>query len=105
MEATTIYSSVRSSNRPSKSKFIFRIVVAVLVLLLIVFLGFDFWFYRAVRASLPQRDGTVRLSGLVAPVIVTYDSLGVPHISASNLGDLFLPRDMSPHRTGCGKWT
>ncbi len=29
------------------------------------------------------------LSGLVAPVIVTYDSLGVPNISASNLGDLF----------------
>jgi penicillin amidase len=85
MEATSTYSSVR----PSKSKFIFRTVIAVLVLALIVFLGFDFWFYRAVRASLPQRDGTVVLSGLVAPVIVTYDSLGVPNISASNLGDLF----------------
>jgi penicillin G amidase len=85
MEATSTYSSVR----PSKSKFIFRTVVAVLVLLLIAFLGFDFWFYRAVRASLPQRDGTAVLSGLVAPVIVTYDSLGVPNISASNLGDLF----------------
>ena len=89
MEATTTYSSVRPSSRPSKSKFIFRIVIAVLILLLIAFLAFDFWFYRAVRASLPQRDGTVRLSGLVAPVIVTYDSLGVPHIAASNLGDLF----------------
>ena len=54
MEATSTYSSVR----PSKSKFIFRTVVAVLVLLLIAFLGFDFWFYRAVRASLPQSDGT-----------------------------------------------
>ncbi len=74
---------------PSKSNFIFRTVVAVLALLLIAFLGFDFWFYRAVRASLPQRDGTIRLSGLVAPVIVTYDPQGVPHISASDLGDLF----------------
>ncbi len=75
--------------RPPKSKFIFRTVIAVLVLLLLAFLGFDFWFYRAVRASLPQRDGTVRLAGLTAPVIVTYDALAVPNISASNLPDLF----------------
>ncbi len=85
MEATNTLSSVR----PAKSKFIFRTVVLSLVVLLLAFLGFDFWFYRAVRASLPQRDGTIHLSGLVAPVIVTYDSLGVPNISASNLGDLF----------------
>src|SRR5580704_2375067 len=85
MEAMTAVSAVR----PSKSKFIFRTVVIVLALLLIAFLAFDLWFYRAVRASLPQRDGTLHLSGLVAPVIVTYDSHGVPHISAANLGDLF----------------
>ncbi len=85
MEATNTLSSVR----PAKSKFIFRTVVVILVLLLLVFLAFDFWFYRAVRASLPQRDGTIHLSGLAAPVIVTYDALGVPHISAANLGDLF----------------
>src|SRR5215469_16076363 len=75
--------------RPPKSKFIFRSVVAVLVLLLIVFLGFDYWFYHAVQKSLPQRDGAVKLSGLSAPVIITYDSLGVPNIAASNLPDLF----------------
>ena len=75
--------------RPPKSKFIFRAVIAVLVLLLLAFLGFDFWFYRAVRASLPQRDGTVQLAGLAAPVIITYDALAVPNISASNLPDLF----------------
>ena len=78
-----------SAVRPSKSKFIFRAVIAVLVLLLLAFLGFDFWFYRAVRAALPQRDGSVRLAGLTAPVIVTYDALAVPNISASNLPDLF----------------
>jgi penicillin amidase len=61
----------------------------VLVLLLIVFLAFDFWFYRAVRAALPQVDGTIRLSGLAGPVTVTYDALGVPNISAANLPDLF----------------
>jgi penicillin amidase len=61
----------------------------VLILLLIVFLAFDFWFYRAVRAALPQVDGTIRLSGLASPVVVTYDALGVPNISAANLPDLF----------------
>ncbi len=78
-----------ASVRPPKSKFAFRTVIAVLVLLLIAFLAFDWWFYRAVRASLPQRDGTIHLAGLAAPVIVTYDNLGVPNISAANLPDLF----------------
>lgn len=78
-----------SAVRPQKSKVVFCSVVALLVLLLVAFVAFDVWFYRAVRASLPQRDGTVRIAGLVAPVVVTYDSLGIPNISASNLPDLF----------------
>ncbi len=85
MQATVTSSSVA---RP-KSKFVFRSVIAVLVLLLIAFLGFDFWFYRAVRASLPQLDGTITLSGLAGPVTVTYDALGVPNIAAANIPDLF----------------
>ncbi|HZP22143.1 MAG TPA: penicillin acylase family protein [Terriglobales bacterium] len=75
--------------RPRSSSPLFRGVIVILILLLIGFLAFDYWFYRAVRASLPQRDGTVRLAGLTAPVIVTYDSLGVPNISASTIADLF----------------
>jgi penicillin amidase len=75
--------------RRRKSRFIFRAVIGILVVLLIAFLGFDFWFYRAVKASLPQRDGTLSLPGLTAPVIVSYDTLGVPDISASNLPDVF----------------
>ncbi len=82
-------STIATPARPSHSKFIFRIVVGVLILFLIVFLAFDFWFYRAVRAALPQRDGTIHLSGLAGPVIVTYDALGVPNIAAANLPDLF----------------
>jgi len=80
---------VASPVRPKKSKILFRLVISVLGLLLIAFLGFDWWFYGAVKASLPQRDGTVKLTGLSAPVIVTYDSLGVPNLVASNLPDLF----------------
>ncbi len=85
MEATISLSPAR----PARSKFVFRIVIAVLILLLLAFLAFDFWFYRAVRSAMPQVDGTVSLAGLSAPVIVTRDSLGVPTISAANTTDLF----------------
>ncbi len=78
-----------SAVRRSRPRFALRIVIIVLLLLLVAFLGFDYWFYRAVRNSEAQRDGVVRLAGLVAPVTVTYDSLGVPNISASNVTDLF----------------
>ena len=72
-----------------RSRFALRVVILILALLLVAFLGFDFWFYRAVRNSATVRDGVVRLAGLTAPVIVTYDSLAVPNISAANLSDLF----------------
>ena len=78
-----------SSVRPAGSRLAFRIVIAVLAILLLTFLAFDFWFYRAARASLPQLQGSIRLAGLTAPVNVTFDSVGVPNISASNLADLF----------------
>ena len=84
MAATAIAPPARSSNR----KFILRAVIAVLALLLIAFLAFDFWFYRAVRAALPQVDGTIHLAGLASPITVIYDALGVPHIAAANLPDL-----------------
>src|SRR5271166_1388707 len=89
IKISMVTTTIAPPPRPSSRKFIFRLVVAVLVLLLIVFLGFDFWFYRPVRAALPQVDGTIHLSGLAKPVIVTYDPLGVPNISAANLPDLF----------------
>ncbi len=82
-------STIATRARPSHPKFIFRAVVGVLIFFLIVFLAFDFWFYRAVRAALPQRDGAIHLFGLVGPVTVTYDALGVPNIGAANLPDLF----------------
>jgi penicillin amidase len=82
-------STIATAARPSRSRFIFRVVVGILVLFLIVFLAFDFWFYRAVRAALPQVDGTIHLSSLAGPVTVTYDARGVPNIAASNLPDLF----------------
>ena len=66
-----------------------RVVILLLALALLLFLAADVWFFRAAKASLPVVDGTLKLSGLSAPVIVTRDSLGVPNISAQNLHDLF----------------
>src|ERR1035438_2940529 len=82
-------STVITPSRPSRTKPAFRVVIALLVLLLIAFLAFDVWFYRAVRAALPQEDGTIQVAGLAHPVMVTRDSLGIPTITAANLDDLF----------------
>jgi penicillin amidase len=40
--------------------------------------------------SLPQTEGSIAVVGLTAPVRVIRDRAGVPHIYASNAGDLFL---------------
>jgi penicillin G amidase len=80
---------VTGSARRSPFGLAFRIVIIVLALLIVGFLAFDFWFYHAVKNSQAMRDGTLKLAGLAAPVIVTYDSLGVPNISAANIPDLF----------------
>ncbi len=46
------------------------------------------WLKHAMRASLPQLDGSVTVSGVGAPVTVRRDQHGVPHIEAANLDDL-----------------
>jgi penicillin amidase len=78
-----------SSRRTSSARFALRVVIVLLAVLLIAFLAFDVWFYRAVQAALPQVDGTIHLTGLSQPVIVSRDSLGVPTITAANFNDLF----------------
>jgi penicillin amidase len=59
-------------------------------LLLILAGGGMLWLHHAMVTSLPQLDGTLKLDGLSAPVIVRRDSRGVPHIEASSLDDLLL---------------
>ncbi len=41
------------------------------------------------RSSVPQRDGTLSVAGLSAPVEIVRDAYGVPHITASNDHDLY----------------
>ncbi|HUY81309.1 MAG TPA: penicillin acylase family protein [Acidobacteriaceae bacterium] len=48
------------------------------------------WLRHAMRESLPQLDGQLRLPGLTAPVIIRRDHHGVPQIQAANLDDLFI---------------
>jgi penicillin amidase len=66
-----------------------KVVIVLLAFLFILFVAADIWFFRAAKASLPAVDGTLKASGLTAPVIVTRDSFGVPDIAAENLHDLF----------------
>jgi penicillin G amidase len=46
-------------------------------------------FAALARASLAQLDGEIALPGLQRPVTVIRDSIGIPHIYAENLDDLF----------------
>src|SRR5208337_4859219 len=81
--------SISAPARTSNARIALRVVIALLVLALIVFLAFDVWFYRAVHAALPQVDGTIQVAGLTQAVMVARDSLGIPTITATNLNDLF----------------
>lgn len=42
------------------------------------------------RQSFPQTNGEISLPGLDAPVDILRDTMGVPHIYASSLHDLFV---------------
>ncbi len=59
------------------------LVLLTLILVLAAVAGWRVW------VSLPEREGSLMLSGLSAPVTVRYDERGVPHISASNDIDLY----------------
>lgn len=65
------------------------LVAFVIIALLIGVLGGAWWLRHAMRDSLPQLDGQVRLPGLSAAVTVRRDQHGVPHIEAATLDDLF----------------
>lgn len=62
------------------------IVAIVAVLLLVGVVGFSYW---QVQRALPTINGTVTFRGLSAPVTVTRDAFGVPHIVAANEKDLY----------------
>lgn len=64
-----------------------RVFGGLLLLLLIILLSTGAWIYFAARSALPQLDGAIRVTGIAAPVTVTRDVHGVPHIRARSIND------------------
>src|ERR1700682_4230723 len=75
--------------RPRKRRWILKLFLALLLLLVIALAGVWGWFYNAAHSSLAQLDGTIAVPGLRAPVSVVRDAHGVPHLTAASLEDLF----------------
>src|SRR5438552_247874 len=76
--------------RRSPARMVLRAILIFLAIVVTALLAVAAWFYSAARAALPQVDGTLRVAGLAAPVIVVRDLQGVPHISAASVPDLLL---------------
>ena len=62
-------------------------LVSMLVILGILLSAFGVY---TARRSFPQTDGNIQLSGLDGPVDVYRDNMGIPHIYATTLHDLFM---------------
>src|SRR4051812_9561613 len=79
--------TVTLSPPSTRRSFARRIFLALLSVVVLCFLLAIIWFYWAARSSLPQVDGTLRVSGLKAPVTVLRDAQGMPHIRAASMED------------------
>ncbi|MGH9485429.1 MAG: penicillin acylase family protein, partial [Terriglobales bacterium] len=74
------------ARRPRWRRILLEVIGAI-VLVCLAGIGF-LYFY--VRGDQPQVDGHLALPGLEAPVTIVRDELGVPHIHAQNIHDLYL---------------
>jgi penicillin amidase len=90
MATATSSISQDNQNRRRIWRVAASIAIALVVLVAIVGISAYAWFRSAQRAAMPTLDGTVSIAGLTAPVNVIRDQQGVPHITASNLEDLFV---------------
>jgi len=87
MATATVAATPRIA-RPRNYPRIIRLTLTYLLLaVLLLALGAGGWFYYAATSSLPQLDGAITLAGVSAPVTVTRDAQGVPHIVAASLED------------------
>src|ERR1700733_15152275 len=83
--STLTVSGVPISRRPSG----IRILGWTLLIVIVLVGGVVMYAWFMASAALPQLDGSIRLTGLAAPVKVTRDNHGVPTIEAATLQDLF----------------
>lgn len=67
-------------------KRVLQIFLVVIVLLVVVGGVGGYWF---ITKSHPQIDGTLRVAGLKSKVEIVRDPMGIPHIYADNVDDLF----------------
>ncbi len=82
---------MKSNKRPAQAGLVTRRIfygTGSLVLLLAV--AFSILGPVTARRSFPQIDGEIQLAGLDGPVDVYRDSMGIPHIYATTLHDLFM---------------
>lgn len=70
-------------------RFFVGFVILLIIALAAGVLSGAWWLRHAMRDSLPQLDGQLRLPGLSAAVTVRRDQHGVPHMEAATLDDLF----------------
>jgi penicillin amidase len=73
---------------PRAVKMLLRIAFALLLIGIAGLYAGHIYIHRAMRASLPQIDGSIRVAGLTAPVTVLRDARGMPHLRAASLDDL-----------------
>lgn len=69
----------------SKKKSLRNVFLGLLFILMVAVL----YGYFFLRSSIPPMDGQLKLKNLKAPVSVTRDQFGIPHIVAENDADLF----------------
>ncbi len=77
------------SRKHPKLRILVLTVVSLLGVAVVGGIAGVLWLRAAAIAELPLMDGSLRLPGLSAPVIVRRDAHGVPHIDAATQDDLF----------------
>ena len=69
-------------------------LIGFIIVLLIIAIGGTFFYKNWVKTntplSFPQVEGEITITGLDAPVTVYRDEMGIPHIYATTLHDLFM---------------
>lgn len=65
-----------------------KVFVAFVIGIVCIAIGLGIYLYRTAQNSLPQTQGTLKVSGLQSPVTVYRDAIGVPHLYAQSLDDL-----------------
>ena len=81
-------SPIARTNPRRPLRIVRRIVLTIIILAVGMAAGAVAWLYRRAKASLPQFDGTIKVTGLAGRVEVLRDSHGVPHLRASSQEDV-----------------